>query len=97
MQKFIQVPLYDIQELEALITNAVLAAIDKKLEKLTPPKQEEYLTRKQTALRLGIALSTLHEYTQAGYIPAFRIGSRVRYKITDVEQSLTQIRAIKNN
>jgi excisionase family DNA binding protein len=88
-----QLLIFDPSELENLITKAVNSAIENKLQHLTPAKENEYLTSRQTANLLGIALSTLHEYKLAGKIVAYRIGSRVRYKRNDIELALKQIRA----
>lgn len=52
---------------------------------------DELLTRKQTADRLNITLATLHSYTLSGKIVANRIGNRVLYKESDIQNSLTKI------
>ena len=58
-------------------------------ENQSPPKEEEELiTRKETAQLLGISLPTLNEYSKDGIIPAYRIGSRVRYKKNEVLEAL---------
>lgn len=94
----IQLSICNIDELKAIITNAVNNAIEEKLQTLTPTKsEEEPLTRQQTAEKLGIALSTLHKYTMAGIIPGYRLGSRVLYKSEEVEQSLLKMNTAKPN
>jgi excisionase family DNA binding protein len=85
----------NIEELKNVLSDVVTTVIDSKLQSLIQPTQDEYFTRVQTAEKLGIALSTLHDYTLAGLIPAYRIGSRVRYKRSEIEQSLTQIQLLK--
>ena len=55
------------------------------------PEEVELKTRKETAKKLGVSLVTLNEYTKNGIIPAYRIGSRVRYKSTDVEMALVKV------
>jgi excisionase family DNA binding protein len=60
---------------------------------LTSP--EEFITREITARKLGISLPTLHEYTKAGLLPAYRIGSRVRYKVSEIEASLLKVQSVK--
>src|SRR5688572_26930527 len=57
-----------------------------------PSTQNEYLTRKEAASLLSISLPTLHEWTKEGKVVGYRIASRVRYKRTDLEQALQQIR-----
>jgi excisionase family DNA binding protein len=53
------------------------------------------LTRKEAAQLLDISLPTLHDYTKRGLIPAYRISSKVRYKLEDLEQALVQIKTGK--
>lgn len=55
-------------------------------------KDEEYLTRKDTAKTFEISLPTLDNYTRKGVIKGYRFGSRIRYKKSEVEASLNQIR-----
>jgi len=57
------------------------------------PKQikPNYLTRSEVAGRLNISLPTLNEYTKKGLIPAYRFGSRVLYKESEVDSALIQI------
>jgi len=54
-----------------------------------------FLTRQETAQRLGLSLPTLNAYTKSGIIPAYRIGSIVRYKTTEVEAALQKVQAVK--
>jgi excisionase family DNA binding protein len=53
------------------------------------------LTRQQTAQMLGITLSTLHDWTKNGIIQGTRIGTRVRYRQSDVENALKDIKHVK--
>jgi excisionase family DNA binding protein len=61
----------------------------------TPEPAPELITRKETIDILGISYPTLNEWTKTGIIPAQRIGTRVRYKRTDVYASLKNIETIK--
>lgn len=54
--------------------------------------EEEFLTRKDAANAMQVSLPTLHYYTKEGIIKGYRFGSRVRYKKSEVEASLNQIR-----
>lgn len=62
-----------------------------------PPQPEELLTREEAAQLLGITLPTLREYTKRGLVTGYRIGTRVRYKRSEVVGSLQQIRTAKNS
>ena len=56
------------------------------------PGAEKFLTRKETAARLNITLATLHQYTLSGKIAANRIGNRVLYKESDIQNALRQVK-----
>ena len=80
------------EELRGIIADEVERAIRPMIEQaVRPPHAPKLLTRKATALFLGISLPTLHEWTMAGKITANRIGTRVRYYQADVEAALTQV------
>jgi|JI6StandDraft_1071083.scaffolds.fasta_scaffold360801_2 excisionase family DNA binding protein len=79
-------------EFQLLIANTVQTAVQLATAHLLPKENEEFLTRKQTATILGISLVTLNEWTKEGKIKGYRIGSRVRYKRNEIEQSLLIIK-----
>ena len=62
---------------------------------LLPKEENEYITRVETANKLGLSLPTLNEYTKLGIIPAYRIGSRVRYKSNEIESALLRVQSVK--
>jgi len=62
---------------------------------VNPPIPEELLTREEAAHLLGITLPTLRDYTRRGLVEGYRIGTRVRYKRTEVLNSLQRIRIAK--
>ena len=55
---------------------------------LTP----DYISRQDAADILGVSLHTLNAWTKDGKVPAYRIGSRVRYIRSEVESSLKKIK-----
>ena len=59
------------------------------------PLVEELLTREQAARLLGITLPTLREYTRRGWVDGYRIGTRVRYKRSEVLGSLKLMQTAK--
>jgi len=62
------------------------------------PNQKDitkYLTRKEVAELLSISLPTLNEYTKTGKLKGFRIGGRVLYCANEIQNSLTEIEALK--
>jgi excisionase family DNA binding protein len=91
MGNFIQLAL-PIEELTNRIAGAVLDQLRPHLNAPAAPSNEEFLTRKQTADILGVSCPTLLQWTRTGKITGHRIGSRVRYKRSDVDSSLVKIK-----
>tara|TARA_R110002050_G_scaffold57866_7_gene130297 strand:- start:92849 stop:93130 length:282 start_codon:yes stop_codon:yes gene_type:complete len=52
---------------------------------------EILLTREETAKMLSISLPTLWKFTKDDVIPAYRIGTRVRYKKNEILLALKQM------
>jgi excisionase family DNA binding protein len=86
-----------LKDFEGFIVGAVSASVSKAVSEefckrgIKEEKAYEYLTRKEVAQRLGISLPTLGEWTKTGKIQGARIGSRVRYRESDVEAALQNI------
>lgn len=61
------------------------------LEQLHKSNPEpRYYSRAETAKILGIALSTLHEYTKDGLIKSSRLSGRVLFSDADIQNALTK-------
>lgn len=89
------------EQLELIVAKSVNSAIKAQLEAqttLTPQasKDESLLSRKEAAKLLGVSLVTLNEWSKKGIVVGYRIASRVRYKKTELEQSLVQMQTSKN-
>ncbi|MBK6368453.1 MAG: helix-turn-helix domain-containing protein [Flavobacteriales bacterium] len=80
-----------LTDLVGAIARAVCSEMDTRPQAATPPP-EELLTREEAAQLLGITLPTLRDYA-----PGTRrlIGTRVRYKRSEVLGSLQRIRTPK--
>lgn len=52
---------------------------------------EVLLTRDETAEMLSISLVTLWKLTKSDVIPAYRVGTRVRYKKSDILKALKKM------
>lgn len=52
------------------------------------------LTRAEAAARLKVTTNTLHRWAKSGYLVPVKVGVRTLYKAADVEEILTQKRAI---
>jgi len=85
-------------ELKQSIRSIVQSEVQEAVEILTAEptdKTPKLLTRKQTAIILGVSLVTLHEWTKNGTIPGKRIGRNIRFEESDVYNSLKDIKTIK--
>ncbi len=51
----------------------------------------DFITRQETSKILNVSLSTLLNWRKAGIITAYRIGNKIRYKKTEILDSLTKI------
>ncbi|MBI1342130.1 MAG: helix-turn-helix domain-containing protein [Terrimonas sp.] len=88
-----QIPL---SELTTAISQTIKSEFEKQAAGNSPAKEQvEFLTRKEAAKILGVSLPTLLEWTKKGLITGYRISSRVRYKRTEIENSLQQIQSLK--
>ncbi|WP_299797977.1 helix-turn-helix domain-containing protein [uncultured Maribacter sp.] len=52
---------------------------------------ETLLTREETAEMLSISLVTLWKYTKDNLVPAYRIGTKVRYKKSEILLALKKM------
>ena len=53
-------------------------------------KQEVYLSRTKTALMLGVTLSTLWRWDKENYLKPVRVGSKVLYRESDIQNVINQ-------
>lgn len=90
MEQLIFSPI-SIGELKSVISETVESELKKITLQIQNPELTELITRKETAKLLGITLVTLSEWQKSGKIPAYRIGTRVRYKRAEVLNALRQI------
>jgi excisionase family DNA binding protein len=82
-----------LEQLKFEISNEILDRITPLLQsvnKQTPTT--ELLTRKEACKLLGISPPTLLEWTKTGKVTGYRIATRVRYKRSELENALSQIR-----
>lgn len=81
------------EKLKSEISNEIIDRITPILQGVkTTAQTTELLTRKEASKLLGISLPTLLDWTKSGKIIGYRIASRVRYKRSELENSLSQIR-----
>ncbi len=71
--------------------NEILSGVQDKLDAFQnslKSKKTEYLTRKDTAELLGVSLVTIHDWCKKGILKPYRIGSRIRFKRKEIEETL---------
>ncbi|MDO5106407.1 helix-turn-helix domain-containing protein [Capnocytophaga sp.] len=61
------------------------------LKKNSNPEPQQLLTRHEVAKLLGVSLVTVHNWTKANIIKAYRIGNQVRYKRAEILNALQSI------
>jgi excisionase family DNA binding protein len=94
-----ETPIDDFREMiSEIVSNAVSEQVSKEFERRNIREENEFkfLTCKETAQILGVTLPTLHLWTKEGNIQGSRIGTRVRYRMTDVEAALQTIETGKS-
>jgi excisionase family DNA binding protein len=83
-----------LEDLRGIITDAVSKTVSQAVSEefnkrgIKEEKAYEYLTRQEVAKKLGVTLPTLWDWTKKGKIQGAHIGSRVRYRASDVEAAL---------
>lgn len=87
MKQSILIQQASLSDIEAVVRKV----LDDILDDLKLQKSEDsirLLTRTEAAKMLRISLPTLADWTRQGMIPAQRIGRRVLYAISDIENTL---------
>lgn len=85
---------FPYEEIIKAITEGVLNEIKKHLiEKPTHPAQ--FITRAATAALLNISLVSLNSYSKRSILKSYRIGNRVLYKKSEVEEAVTLVKSVK--
>ncbi|MDP9954794.1 excisionase family DNA binding protein [Epilithonimonas hungarica] len=80
-------------ELNAMMVKVVTDEMErakKFLSKTT--KQSDYLTKKEVATRLKISIGTLNNWIKDEKIPSHKIGRRVLFKESEIEESINQLK-----
>jgi excisionase family DNA binding protein len=83
------------EELTALLQGVIRPLIREELATLQTKKpadnKPEYRSRREVSEILGISLPTLGDYVKTGKLLAYRIGRRVRFKLSEVESAMKVI------
>lgn len=89
-----------VETLKSLLKEVVEEVVKSEQSKITEhkeqlPREKIYLTIDEVCTLLNISKVTLHKWSIQGLIPSYRISNRIRYKRTDIEASLTQVKSLK--
>jgi len=87
-KEIIQIENITVDELKAELLTDIKQIIAKLI--YDQKKDDELLSRVQTAELLKISLVTLWNWTKNDIVPAYRIGNKVRYKNSEILGSLRQ-------
>lgn len=90
MEQLILSPI-PLTELEGMFQRVVQNALAESKKDSFQSESENLLTRKEAANLLGVSLPTLHDYTTRSIIPAYRLGTRVRYKKVEILDCLRKV------
>ncbi len=94
---FSAIELKDLQEIIAHTIRKEFASLSLPAPVVKVPEPDQLLNRTQAAELLGISLVTLYEYTTKGILPAYRFGSRLRYKRGELIECLKQVQAMRTS
>ena len=76
------------------LSEMIRESVRDEMQNLKPPKpklENKFLTRKETARKLKVSLVTLTDWVNRGRIKAHKIGGRVLFRESDVDDALSQI------
>ncbi len=85
-----------IQGISAETLLGKIKEVVKELLPTTEPQQpqtptDRLMKRQEVADFLGVSLVTLHSWTKANILTAYRIGNKIRYKESEVLKALQQM------
>ena len=82
-----------VDELKALIQDAVIKVLDERLSAFPPEKKEDQLLKLDEVAKLfGVSKVTIHSWKRNGLLPFYRINSKIYFKRDEVFNSLKEIK-----
>ncbi|NEV94198.1 helix-turn-helix domain-containing protein [Psychroflexus sp. YR1-1] len=83
--------LYELspEEFKAEIINEFNLGLDNLYEKLKVQEEIKWISRQEAAEKLGVSFVTLNKWNHKGILHAYKIGGKVLYKHTDVQDKLS--------
>jgi len=89
--KTIQIQEFTVDELADQVVEKLLSKMEYYLKELAAKKDDELLTREETANYLKINVTTLWHWTNKGKLISYGIGGRRYYKKQEVIDSLLKL------
>jgi excisionase family DNA binding protein len=89
MEKIILSPI-PLQELGEVMAEKMAEKLSAHFQHTQKP-EEQYLTPKQTAEALSVSTVTLRQWERNGVLKPARLGSRVRYLRSQINEALTRV------
>ena len=86
-QIFFSIPLESFKD---VIKATVFEALNSNQKIEEQDTKDKFLTRQETAKLLHISLTTLDTYTRLDLIKRYKVGNRVLYKKSDINDSLLE-------
>lgn len=79
---------FNPEEFKLELLSEVQAILIKTLKQTGPKDQPVYITRKEAAELLNVSLVTIHEWSKRKILRPKKIGTRIRFKLTDIQEIL---------
>ena len=76
------------EEFKAEILEGVSKQLKEFSKNFTPKEPTIWITRKEASELLGVSLVTIHNWTKDNIISAYKIGNRVRFRRSEIENIL---------
>jgi excisionase family DNA binding protein len=76
-----------LEELENTIRKVIADSFSENQMSVPSKSDNDYLTRMETAKLLRVTLPTLSDWTKRGILNSYRMGTRIRYKRSEVNES----------
>ena len=95
-------PQKEIEKIVALVVNGVADEVLSRIEKrgfpISAPAFQATWDRKTVSRYLGISLPTLDLYCRGAnpIIKSYRLGNKIRFKQSEVEEALKVVKTVKN-
>ena len=85
---FVQIEIVNGVDYKKEILDGVRNIVETHVKKSESKPFPDYITRKEASALLGVSLVTISDWTSKKILKAYRIGNRVRFKRSEIEETL---------